>query len=81
MVKTISVAAPSLRVQFQPRQVASQFPQSSAGKLPQGFFASEVDGHQNFDGNAAAVMAEIVVNGNAMNSEIKRIPVVIGWKP
>ena len=27
------------------------------------------------------VMAEILVNGNAMNSEIKRIPVVIGWKP
>ena len=28
VVKTISVAAPSLRVQFQPRQVAGQFPLS-----------------------------------------------------
>ncbi len=36
------------------------FPHSVASLSPQGFFASEVDGHQNFDGNAAAVMAEIV---------------------
>ena len=27
------------------------------------------------------VMAEILVNGNATNSEIERIPVVIGRKP
>src|SRR5262249_2947208 len=37
------------------------------------------------DGRLAAgrytVMAEIIVNGNAMNSEIERIPVVIGLKP
>jgi len=26
-------------------------------------------------------MAEILVNGNAMNPEIERIPVVIGGKP
>jgi hypothetical protein len=28
-----------------------------------------------------SVMTEILVNGNAMNTEIERIPVVIGWKP
>jgi hypothetical protein len=31
--------------------------------------------------NAKYFMAEILVNGNAMNPEIERIPVVIGGKP
>jgi hypothetical protein len=42
-------------------------------------FVVELDGR--LPAGQYTVMAEILVNGNAMNSEIKRIPVVIGWKP
>ena len=36
------------------------FPRLAINLLLVGFFAAEVDGHQNFDGNATAAMAEIV---------------------
>ncbi len=42
-------------------------------------FAVELDGR--LPAGQYTVMAEILVNGNAMNSEIERIPVVIGRKP
>ena len=42
-------------------------------------FGIELDGR--LPAGQYTVMAEILVNGNAMNSEIKRIPVVIGAKP
>jgi hypothetical protein len=42
-------------------------------------FAVELDGR--LPAGQYTVMAEILVNGNAMNSEIERIPVVIGGKP
>jgi len=42
-------------------------------------FAVELDGR--LPAGQYTVMAEILVNGNAMNSEIKRIPVAIGRKP
>jgi hypothetical protein len=42
-------------------------------------FAVELDG--KLPAGPYTVMAEILVNGNAMNSEIKRIPVAIGRKP
>jgi hypothetical protein len=42
-------------------------------------FAIELDG--KLPAGAYTVMAEILVNGNAMNSEIKQIPVVISGKP
>ena len=42
-------------------------------------FAVELDGR--LSAGQYTVMAEIIVNGNAMNSEIERIPVVIGRKP
>jgi hypothetical protein len=42
-------------------------------------FSVELDG--KLPAGPYTVMAEILVNGNAMNSEIKQIPVVIGRKP
>jgi hypothetical protein len=42
-------------------------------------FAVELD--SELPAGQYTVMAEILVNGNAMNSEIERIPVVIGPKP
>jgi hypothetical protein len=42
-------------------------------------FAVELDGR--LPAGQYTVMAQILVNGNAMNSEIERIPVVIGRKP
>jgi hypothetical protein len=42
-------------------------------------FGIELDGR--LPAGQYTVIAEILVNGNAMNSEIKRIPVVIGGKP
>jgi hypothetical protein len=42
-------------------------------------FLVELDG--KLPAGPYTVMAEILVNGNAMNSEIKQIPVVIGRKP
>jgi hypothetical protein len=42
-------------------------------------FTVELDGR--LPAGQYTVMAEILVNGNAMNSDIERIPVVIGWKP
>jgi hypothetical protein len=42
-------------------------------------FAVELDG--KVPAGRYTVIAEILVNGNAMNSEIKQIPVVIGGKP
>jgi len=42
-------------------------------------FAIELDGR--LPTGQYTVMAEILVNGNAMNPEIERIPVVIGGKP
>jgi hypothetical protein len=42
-------------------------------------FAIELDA--KLPAGPYTVMAEILVNGNAMNSEIKQIPVVIGRKP
>jgi hypothetical protein len=42
-------------------------------------FAVELDGR--LPACQCTVMAKILVNGNAMNSEIDRIPVVIGRKP
>jgi hypothetical protein len=42
-------------------------------------FVVELDGR--LPAGQYTVMAEILVNGNAMNSEIERIPVVIGRKP
>jgi hypothetical protein len=42
-------------------------------------FAIELDGR--LPAGQYTVMAEILVNGNAMNAEIERIPVVIGGKP
>jgi hypothetical protein len=42
-------------------------------------FAVELD--DRLPAGQYTVMAEILVNGNAMNSEIERIPVVIGRKP
>jgi hypothetical protein len=42
-------------------------------------FAVELDGR--LPPGQYTVMAEILVNGNAMNLEIERIPVVIGGKP
>jgi hypothetical protein len=42
-------------------------------------FGIELDGR--LPAGQYTLMAEILVNGNAMNSEIKRIPVVIGGKP
>jgi hypothetical protein len=42
-------------------------------------FAIELDGR--LPAGLYTVLAEILVNGNAMNSEIERIPVVIGRKP
>jgi hypothetical protein len=42
-------------------------------------FAIELDGR--LPAGLYTVMAEIVVNGNAMNSEIEHIPVIIGREP
>ena len=42
-------------------------------------FAIELDGR--LPAGHYTVMAEILVNGNAMNPEMERIPVVIGGKP
>jgi len=42
-------------------------------------FSIELDGR--LPAGQYAVIAEIIVNGNAMNSEIKRIPAVIGAHP
>jgi hypothetical protein len=42
-------------------------------------FAIELDGR--LPAGPYTVMAEILVNGNAMNSQIERIPVVVGGKP
>jgi hypothetical protein len=42
-------------------------------------FAIELDGR--LPAGLYTVMAEILVNGNAMNSEIEHIPVVIGREP
>jgi hypothetical protein len=42
-------------------------------------FAIELDGR--LPAGQYTVMAEILVNGNATNSEIERISVVIGRKP
>jgi hypothetical protein len=42
-------------------------------------FAIELDG--KLPAGQYTVMAEILVNGNAMNPEIERIPVVVGGKP
>jgi hypothetical protein len=41
-------------------------------------FGIELDGR--LPAGQYTIIAEILVNGNAMNSEIKRIPVVIGGK-
>jgi len=41
-------------------------------------FAIELDG--KVPAGPYTVMAEILVNGNAMNSEIKQIPLVVGRK-
>jgi hypothetical protein len=42
-------------------------------------FAIELD--DRLPAGQYTVMVEILVNGNAMNPEIERIPVVIGGKP
>ena len=42
-------------------------------------FPIELDGR--LPAGQYTVMAEILVNGNAMNPEIERIPVVIGGSP
>ena len=42
-------------------------------------FAIELDGR--LPAGQSTVMAEILVNSNAMNSELQRIPLVIGREP
>jgi len=46
--------------------------------LPSEDLTFAVDLDSRLPAGQYTVMAEIIVNGNAMNSEIKRIPVVIG---
>ena len=49
--------------------------------LPSEDLTFAVDLDSRLPAGQYTVMAEIIVNGNAMNSEIKRVPVVIGANP